>query len=407
MQRVAQHIDPAGVLHQLVADPAGDLLQTRIHRQSEWAREGSYEGAAYRFDCAGNLISRHDAHGELTLAWDADQKLVESRRDNVATTYGYDAFGRRIFKQTADRKTVFHWDGDALAGESTREHSHECVYYPERFEPFSRIDTDADGKASIYYYHNDPNGCPAKITDKQGEVQWAVSYSVWGKVTRQHASATGNALRLQGQYFDEETGLHYNRHRYYDPHIGQFVSADPLRLAAGENLFRFASNPFSWIDPQGLACNTWNEFQKHHKGKFKTPGEAAAAYHELVTKQSPWPINHTPATRVMTPGEQFNMAMSPGQPSTRPGGFGTLDDIADVDYVRNELAVKQDWKPAVDRVVTYEVTQPLPVKEGPVGPQVDKTAVQYLKGGGSQVEMQVPPAERMKYLKIVDEKTIS
>jgi hypothetical protein len=64
------------------------------------------------------------------------------------------------------------------------------------------------------------------------------------------------------------------------------------------------------------------------------------------------------------------MAIS-GQPATRPGGF-TFDDIPNASYVRNELAVKMEWKPDIDRVITYEVKKPLPVKIGAVGPQVDK-----------------------------------
>ncbi len=100
------------------------------------------------------------------------------------------------------------------------------------------------------------------------------------------------------------------------------------------------------------------------------------------------------------------MAMSPGQQSTRPGGFATFDDVPDVDYVRNELAVKQAWKPNIDRVVTYEVVKPLPVKIGPVGPQIDEGLGKYLAGGGQQVEMTVPPPDRIKYLKVVEENPI-
>ena len=61
-----------------------------------------------------------------------------------------------------------------------------------------------------------------------------------------------NPIRFQGQYFDEETGLHYNRYRYYDPHSGRFISKDPIGLAGGDNLYEYASNPIDWIDPFGL-----------------------------------------------------------------------------------------------------------------------------------------------------------
>nr|WP_240754569.1 RHS repeat-associated core domain-containing protein [Lampropedia aestuarii] len=59
-------------------------------------------------------------------------------------------------------------------------------------------------------------------------------------------------LRFQGQYYDEETGLHYNRFRYYDPDCGRFVSQDPIGLFGGDNLYQFAPNPTEWVDPLGL-----------------------------------------------------------------------------------------------------------------------------------------------------------
>ncbi|MFS2168165.1 RHS repeat-associated core domain-containing protein, partial [Variovorax sp. Varisp62] len=62
-----------------------------------------------------------------------------------------------------------------------------------------------------------------------------------------------NPIRFQGQYFDEETGLHYNRYRYYDPQAGRFVSKDPIGLVGGVNLHGFVPNPVEWIDPLGLA----------------------------------------------------------------------------------------------------------------------------------------------------------
>ncbi|HEL4244288.1 hypothetical protein I5U23_03540 [Stenotrophomonas maltophilia] len=64
-----------------------------------------------------------------------------------------------------------------------------------------------------------------------------------------------NNLRLQGQYFDEETGLNYNRYRYYDPKLGQFIGQDPLTLQAGENLYDFAPSAVNWIDALGLSCD--------------------------------------------------------------------------------------------------------------------------------------------------------
>ena len=81
----------------------------------------------------------------------------------------------------------------------------------------------------------------------------------------------------------------------------------------------------------------------------------------------------------------------PGQPTDRPGGFGTFDRIPSVEFVRLSLAVKTAWKPAIDRVVTYEITAPMIADVGTVGPQIDVPADRYLPGGGSQFQMMVPP----------------
>jgi len=59
-------------------------------------------------------------------------------------------------------------------------------------------------------------------------------------------------LRFQGQYYDTETGLHYNRFRYYDPDVGRFTSKDPIGLLGGDNLYMYAPNPMGWVDPLGL-----------------------------------------------------------------------------------------------------------------------------------------------------------
>jgi len=157
------------------------------------------------------------------------------------------------------------------------------------------------------------------------------------------------------------------------------------------------------VDPLGLACkeNTWNEFQKHHQGQFSSVSEASKAYAELKQKQSPWPIGSTPLEATLLPGAEFNMAYEPGQDIEWIGGFGTVDEISNKSYVRNELAVKEEWKEDLDRVVTFRVTKPLPVLLGPVGPQVDSGANSYLPGGGGQIAMQVNPKKRGDYVEVV------
>ncbi len=164
--------------------------------------------------------------------------------------------------------TLFGWDGDTLAYETSwdkRETTH-YVYEPGSFTPLvlARGPAVLPGEggevpplAAIAYYHCDQIGTPQEVTDETGEVAWSARYKAWGEakeVISEAARKAGisNPLRFSGQYFDRETGLHYNRHRYYDPHSGRFVSKDPIGLAGGINSFVYAPNPVQWIDPLGL-----------------------------------------------------------------------------------------------------------------------------------------------------------
>jgi len=133
--------------------------------------------------------------------------------------------------------------------------------------------TDKDDTAEILYFHTDHLGTPRELTDERGRIVWSATYKAWGNTAQIDHPAQpirrviGNTqletweaqgdpvvqnLRFQGQYFDTETGLHYNRFRYYDPDIGRFVSQDPIGLAGGVNNYRYAPSPVNYIDPLGL-----------------------------------------------------------------------------------------------------------------------------------------------------------
>nr|WP_153101559.1 RHS repeat-associated core domain-containing protein [Paraburkholderia hayleyella] len=87
------------------------------------------------------------------------------------------------------------------------------------------------------------------------EIVWGAQYRAWGvaqEVIRKAAGKASNPIRFQGQYHDHETGLHYNRYRYYDPEVGRFVSKDPIGYAGGLSLYKYAPNSINWVDPLGL-----------------------------------------------------------------------------------------------------------------------------------------------------------
>ncbi|WP_190285642.1 RHS repeat-associated core domain-containing protein [Montanilutibacter psychrotolerans] len=117
--------------------------------------------------------------------------------------------------------------------------------------PEGAVPEDADDR-EVFHYHVDPNGLPVRLFDDAGHVVWSASYATWGAIACLHADEVDNPLRYQGQYHDAETGLSYNRFRYYDPHSGQYVTQDPLRLVGGDDLYAYGINPVGWIDPLGL-----------------------------------------------------------------------------------------------------------------------------------------------------------
>ncbi len=112
---------------------------------------------------------------------------------------------------------------------------------------------DDASRITVRHYHCNHLGTPIALTNLQGEVVWAAKSDPWGNVAHEfNCEAISQSIRLPGQYEDEETGLHYNRHRYYDPAIGTYVNQDPIGLTGGVNGYMYPANPNTHIDPLGL-----------------------------------------------------------------------------------------------------------------------------------------------------------
>jgi RHS repeat-associated protein len=109
-----------------------------------------------------------------------------------------------------------------------------------------------EGK-SIHFYHCDHLGTPMALINQQGEIDWSIELDPWGNTIREHNPKNmSQPIRLQGQHFDEESGLHYNRHRYYDPRTGRYINQDPVGIKGDLNLYLYPTSPLSLLDPLGL-----------------------------------------------------------------------------------------------------------------------------------------------------------
>ncbi|EAY1044157.1 RHS repeat-associated core domain-containing protein, partial [Salmonella enterica] len=255
-------------------DAAANLLD---RRQGETAQAGagsvvpfnritSYRGLHYRYDEYGRVVEKRGRNGTQHYRWDAEHRLTEVAviRGSTVRRYGYvyDAPGRRVEKHELDaegkpyNRTTFLWDGMRLAQECRLGRSSSLYIYSDQgsHEPLARVDRAAPGEADeVLYYHTDVNGAPEEMTDGGGNIVWEAGYQVWGNLTHEKETRpVQQNLRFQGQYLDRETGLHYNLYRFYDPDIGKFISGDPISIRGGINLYQYAPNPISWIDPLGL-----------------------------------------------------------------------------------------------------------------------------------------------------------
>jgi len=161
--------------------------------------------------------------------------------------YVYNGQGERVEK-TASLTTLYYFDQDGRllaeldGGGGTRR---EYVYLNGR--PLALLEN-----GSRYFMHDDHLGTPQVITDAGQQVVWEADYRPFGQAAVTTGSITNN-LRFPGQYFDSETGLHYNLNRYLDPSLGRYTQSDLIGLDGGLNTYTYVSNnPINFIDPLGL-----------------------------------------------------------------------------------------------------------------------------------------------------------
>ncbi|WP_243901653.1 RHS repeat-associated core domain-containing protein [Acinetobacter bereziniae] len=294
----------------------------------------------YQYDEFGQLIRQKTAQGDLHLEWDVFGRLIKSHNAEYTAEYRYDALGRRIQKRSkhhhtgAEQNVFYGWDGDTVAFESTEDYTKHYIYekgsfiplvqavYQSSIELHQTLDwTDkpysiyrdpiwktikkSKGFDDVWFYHCDHLGTPLEMTDHSGAIIWKAQYKAWGELVSakqrfaraqdesyarsgksekakssffENSEIISNNIRFQGQYFDEETGLHYNRYRYYSPYVGRFVSKDPIGLLGGSNIYQYAPNPIEWIDPYGLQAtkNTCKVSFGHKITRYVSKAEALA-----------------------------------------------------------------------------------------------------------------------------------
>jgi RHS repeat-associated protein len=229
----------------------------------------------YQYDADGNLVEeKNTTTGETKkYYYDSENRLtayehypaVTSPAD-ITATYTYDIFGRRLQKNVNGVVTNFSWEDDNLAYEL------DAAYQPIRRYVYGAGKDDVEGyvefsevdgfvfdsyKKGWYTYVKDQVGTVYKVySDYAKQIVDTRTYDTFGNLISQTGISNGN-LGFQSKYFDQENGLYYFYHRYYNPANGRFVNEDPIGLNGGLNMYAFVNNnPIKWIDPYGL---DWRE----------------------------------------------------------------------------------------------------------------------------------------------------
>ncbi|MFW5407038.1 polymorphic toxin type 30 domain-containing protein, partial [Pectobacterium brasiliense] len=239
----------------------------------------------YRYDDCGRLaVKRETRPGfrpkETYFDWDVQDRLVRvSLPDGARWRYRYDAFGRRVSKVRegqlpsvqAVARVAYRWDGDQLIGQQqyradgSAAREVQWVYEPGSFRPLAQVEAQGDS-TQLHYIVTDLTGTARELCSEEGEVRWRGEQGLWGVhreerrpiPLRRYLGDAANEevyceLRYQGQLFDAEAGLYYNRHRYYDAESGQYLSPDPIGLRGGIRPQGYVHNPLEWVDPLGLS----------------------------------------------------------------------------------------------------------------------------------------------------------
>ena len=328
----AARYNETDILYKL-PDRIGNIYPDRFAKEARYERGGRLKEDkewTYRFDGEGFLTERISKSESVerydwirrkriiepltwSYTWDGAGQLVRVKNnDKVNLRFEYDALGRRTAKINAYGKaeqytiTRFLWDGNVPL--------HEWVY-PLSERP-ATVD-DSEGRRTYltpepqtelttwlfdegtfvpsakivgerrYSIISDYLGTPIEAYDEEGQRVWARELDVYGRVRIEQGEVGLVPFLYQGQYLDTETGLAYNRFRYYSPETGAYISQDLIRLEAGlTNLYAYVHDVNAWIDPWGLV--EWSSYNYKHIARKNS------SLTDLITSTKSGPAKYLP-----------------------------------------------------------------------------------------------------------------
>ncbi|WP_198402813.1 right-handed parallel beta-helix repeat-containing protein [Methylomonas koyamae] len=240
--------------------------KTAANTVGEWQYDAnnrllSYPGNNFAYDANGNLQTKTALGSQRVYRHDIANRLtrVERTDGSAVAEYYYDPFGRRLWKDVAGVRTYFAYAEEGLVGEFNGQGGliKSYGYQPDSLWTTGPLFQRVNGQ--YYWYQHDHLMTPQKLVDSNGLVVWSARQEAFGNM---HVSlaAVGNNLRFPGQYYDQETGLHNNFQRMYNPNIGRYIENDPIGHLGGLNLYGYSDNsPIDIIDHLGMAPRKYRD----------------------------------------------------------------------------------------------------------------------------------------------------
>jgi RHS repeat-associated protein len=286
----------------------------------------SANGTTYTYDDDGNLTHRVRTGLDQTLYWDSLGRLYSVVTNGTTTNFGYDAEGRRVWKvNPATGDTIrYLYQGDQLYMQLDNNGVPTINY---RYAPGEDIPHEIATAGGYFYVARDKVSGSVTGLVREGALGAAAivaryGYDAFGNLLPDESfDQIGNNVRHAGRLFDPETGLYYNRARYYDPEVGRFISEDPIGLSGGPNQYVYAGNdPINHTDPSGL-----DECVKFSDGKVLCPSI------EVVAQGTP-PANNPWSLWLANEGDMFNFKFYRALPSSSIPVVGRQEKPAPPSY---------------------------------------------------------------------------
>jgi len=251
-----------------------DADGNRLSMTSNGTTSYSYNGTSNRllgssgavtstlgYDAAGNLLSNASATN-YSYAYDASGRMVTESTGSNVTNYTLNGFGQRVTKSgygarsIAGGSEIFVYD---TAGRLLGEYD-AAGHVVQETAWLDNLPIATMTSSQVYTIYPDHLGAPRAIGSSGYNLVWTWDHDPFGN-GQPTGSITYN-LRLPGQYYDNESGLHYNYFRDYDPATGRYVESDPIGLNGGINTYTYVyGNPVGLRDPRGLCDSSFDKLK--------------------------------------------------------------------------------------------------------------------------------------------------